>query len=83
MVARRTSFSGPLGDEGEVELGHCLEGGAGGRMLSGYRSVLQTKQDGLHRLGLDGVGENDLLVRVLLRILVSAVVDELHLLQHR
>jgi hypothetical protein len=37
--------------------------------------------DGPH--GLDGVREDDLLVRVALLVVVPAVVDELHLLEYR
>ena len=45
---------------------------------SGYS---EEQGDGPH--GLDGVGEDDLLVGVSFLVVVPAVVDELHLLQHR
>jgi hypothetical protein len=48
-----------LGCEGEVELGYGLEDSTG-MMLSVYIFGIRKSSDGLH--GLDGVGENDLLV---------------------
>jgi hypothetical protein len=52
-----------------------------GAVVSTHESRKRRGENEPH--GLDGVGEDDLLVRVTLLVVVATVVDELHLLEHR
>jgi hypothetical protein len=63
--------------------GHGEDGGAAGVVGGGEGEVEggEGVEDGAH--GLDGVGEDDFFVGILLLVAVPAVVDEFHLFQDR